>query len=162
MTVANIEKDHEMLTMTVTAEFDAPVERVWQVWENPRKLERWWGPPTYPATFVDFNLKPGGDVNYYMTSPEGERFHGWWRFVAINPPHTLEFEDGFSDDKGVHKSTMPTTTVVVKLSARTAGGTTMTIASQWSSLDEMNEMMKMGMDEGMRAALGQIDALLAS
>jgi uncharacterized protein YndB with AHSA1/START domain len=160
MTVANIEKNHEDLTMTVTAEFDAPVERVWQLWEDPRQLERWWGPPTYPATFVDFDLIPDGDVNYYMTSPEGERFHGWWRFVAIKPPHTLEFEDGFSDNEGVRKPTMPITTVVVNLSKRVDGGTTMTIASQWSSLDQMNKMMKMGMEEGMRGALAQMDALL--
>jgi uncharacterized protein YndB with AHSA1/START domain len=161
MTVKSIDKNPEDLTMLVTAEFDSPVARVWQIWEDPRQLERWWGPPTYPATFVDFNLKPGGDVNYYMTSPEGERFHGWWRFVAINRPHTLEFEDGFSDDKGVPKPTMPSTTVVVTLSERAAGGTTMTIASQWKSLDDMNQMIKMGMEEGLRGALGQIDELLA-
>ena len=39
------------LTLTITAEFNAPVTRVWELWENPRLLERWWGPPTYPATF---------------------------------------------------------------------------------------------------------------
>ena len=50
MTVTNVHKDPEALTMTITAEFDAPVERVWQLWADPRQLERWWGPPTYPAT----------------------------------------------------------------------------------------------------------------
>ena len=47
------------LTMTITAEFDAPIERVWQLWADPRQLERWWGPPTYPATVVDHDLSPG-------------------------------------------------------------------------------------------------------
>ena len=56
MTVTNVEKNKDNLTMTITAEFDAPVERVWQLWENPRLLERWWGPPTYPATFTEFQL----------------------------------------------------------------------------------------------------------
>ena len=161
MTVVNIEKNHEDLTMIVTAEFDAPVERVWELWENPRKLERWWGPPTYPATFVDFDLKPGGAVNYFMTSPEGERYHGWWQFTAINAPKTLDFEDGFSDDNGARKAEMPTSTVVVSLSERTSGGTVMTVTSQWSSLDQMQEIMAMGMEEGMRGAMGQMDGLLA-
>ena len=41
MTVTNILKDAESLTMTINATFDAPVERVWQVWNDPRQLERW-------------------------------------------------------------------------------------------------------------------------
>ena len=52
MSVTSVQKDTDNLTMTITAEFDAPVDRVWQLWENPRQLERWWGPPTYPATVV--------------------------------------------------------------------------------------------------------------
>ncbi len=160
MTVASIEKDLDELTMIVVAEYDAPVDRVWQLWEDPRKLERWWGPPTYPATFVDFDLQPGGDVNYYMTSPEGEKYWGWWQFIAINAPKTLEFRDGFSDNTGVHKPEMPTTTVVVALTERSTGGTVMTITSQWSSLDQMKATMEMGMEEGFRSALGQTDALL--
>lgn len=161
MTVASIETNLEDLTMIVTVEYDAPIDRVWQLWENPRKLECWWGPPTYPATFVDFDLKPGGDVNYYMTSPEGQRFWGWWQFVAIDAPKTLEFRDGFSDDNGVPNKKMPSTTVLVALNERSSGGTVMTITSQWSSLDGMKQMMEMGMEEGLRAALGQTDALLA-
>jgi len=85
--------------------------------------ERWWGPPTHPATFVDFDLKPGGDVNYYMTSSEGNRYHGWWQFIAINAPKSLEFKAGFSDDSAVPKPDMPTSTVVVSLSELTSGGT---------------------------------------
>jgi hypothetical protein len=50
MTVMAVQKDPQNLTMTLTAEFDAPPMRVWQLWSDPRQLERWWGPPTYPAT----------------------------------------------------------------------------------------------------------------
>ena len=161
MTVTNVEKNKDNLTMTITAEFDAPVERVWQLWENPRLLERWWGPPTYPATFTDFNMNPGGSVGYYMTGPEGERHGGWWRFVKISAPHSLEFEDGFSDDKGIPNPKMPSTVTRVALTGKTAGGTRMTIASTWSSLQDMEQMIAMGMEEGMAAAMGQMDALLA-
>ncbi len=50
MSVTSVDKDFEGLTLTVIADFTAPVEAVWQLWADPRKLERWWGPPTYPAT----------------------------------------------------------------------------------------------------------------
>ena len=72
MTVTNMHKDPEELTMTMTVELDTTVERAWQLWADPRQLERWRGPPMYPATFVDHEFKPGGETTYYMTSPEGE------------------------------------------------------------------------------------------
>ena len=72
MTVTNVHKDPDALTMAITVELDATVERAWQLWADPRQLERWWGPPGYPATFVDHDLVGGGRVTYFMTSPEGE------------------------------------------------------------------------------------------
>ena len=60
MPVTHVHKDPAKHTMTVTAEFAASVQRVWQIWADPRKLERWWGPPVYPATVVEHDLRPGG------------------------------------------------------------------------------------------------------
>src|SRR5215216_1856932 len=94
MTVLAVDRDPVALTLTIVSEFDAPAARVWQVWADPRQLERWWGPPTYPATVVDHDLTPGGRVTYYMTGPDGEKYHGWWQVIAVDPPHSLEIEDG--------------------------------------------------------------------
>ena len=58
MTVTAVHKDADALTMTLTAEFDAPPERVWDLWADPRQLERWWGPPGWPATFTSHDLAP--------------------------------------------------------------------------------------------------------
>ena len=73
MTVTAVRKDPQTLTMTLEAEFDAVAERVWQLWADPRQLERWWGPPTYPATFTRHDLAPGSRVEYHMTGPEGDQ-----------------------------------------------------------------------------------------
>ena len=161
MTVMKVDKDAASRTMTMTAHFDAPVERVWQVWEDPRQLERWWGPPTYPATVVDHDLSPGGRVGYFMTGPEGDKHHGWWRIVAVDAPHRLEFEDGFADDAGNPSDQLPTTVVTVTLTGDDAGtGTSMVIHSAFPSVQAMEELLAMGMEEGMTLAMGQIDALL--
>ncbi len=160
MTVTSIHKDPDQLTMTITAEFDAPIEPVWQMWDDPRRLERWWGPPTYPATVLDHDLTPGGHVTYFMTGPEGDTPAGWWAVRAVEAPHRLEFEDGFADDEGKPNPEMPTTQVVVTLEAVAEGRTRMMIASTFPSLEAMEQMVAMGMEEGMREALGQIDALL--
>jgi uncharacterized protein YndB with AHSA1/START domain len=102
VTVTTVKKDPETRTLTISAQFDAPVARVWQVWDDPRQLERWSGPPTYPATVLDHDLTPGGSVTYLMTGPGGDKHRGWWRVIAVDAPHRLEFEDGFADDAADH------------------------------------------------------------
>ena len=160
MSVTSIVKDREAKTMTVTAEFDAPVERVWEVWADPRKLERWWGPPTYPATVEEHDLTPGGSVTYYMTGPEGDKPRGWWKIVSVDPPHQLEFDDGFADDAGNPNPKVPVMTIRVSLEALANGRTRMTIETTFPSPEAMDELLAMGMEEGMSAAVSQIDDLL--
>ena len=161
MTVTSVRKDPEALTMTVTADLDATVERSWQLWADPRQLERWWGPPTYPATVVDHDLAVGGRVTYFMTGPEGDKVHGWWEVLAAEPPRRLEIKDGFADDSGTPNDSMPSMTMVVTLTEREGGGTLMAIETRFPSLEAMEQLMSMGMEEGFAAALGQIDEILA-
>lgn len=160
MTVTNVTKDPQALTMTVTSELDAPIERAWQLWSDPRLLERWWGPPTYPATFLDHELSPGGRVSYVMTGPEGEKHGGWWRVVEVDAPHRLKFEDGFSDADGNPNDAMPITSNTVTLRPRPEGGTRMDVETTFPSLDALEQLISMGMEEGMLAAFGQIDEVL--
>jgi uncharacterized protein YndB with AHSA1/START domain len=160
MTVISTHKDAEALTMTFVAEFDAPVDRVWQVWEDPRRLERWWGPPTWPATFEQHDFTVGGGSRYYMTGPDGQKSRGWWRITAIEAPHRLEFDDGFADENGEPDPTMAPAHAAVTLEA-TGTGTRMVTVSTFTSAEHLEQMVAMGMEEGLRLAMGQIDALLA-
>lgn len=159
MTVISSHKDTEALSLTIVAEFDANVDRLWQVWEDPRQLERWWGPPTWPATFDSHDFVPGGKASYFMTGPEGEKSRGWWRFTAIEAPHRLEFDDGFADENGDPVAKMGTTHCVVTLEA-VDGRTRMTTVSTFESAEQLEQMIAMGMEEGIKAALGQIDGIL--
>ncbi len=161
MTVTAVKKDPSALTLTITSSYDAPPDRVWALWENPRLLERWWGPPTYPATFVEHSLTPGATVSYYMTGPEGDRAHGWWEIIAVEPSRRLTFQDGFGDDTGRPNPDMPSMRMEVTLTSRSEGGTTMDITTVFPSPEAMEQVLSMGMDEGMTEALGQTDALLA-
>ncbi|MCS5733702.1 SRPBCC family protein [Herbiconiux daphne] len=159
MTVISSKKDPEALTLTFVAEFAAPPERVWQIWEDPRQLERWWGPPTWPATFDRHDFVEGGTSSYYMTGPEGDKAGGWWRTTAIAAPTRLEFDDGFADDTGEPNTELPVTHMVVTLDS-VEGGTRMTTVASFASLDQLEQMVGMGMEEGMALAMGQIDELL--
>lgn len=161
MGVTSVQKDPEALTMTVTAEYDVDITRAWQLWADPRQLERWWGPPTYPATVEDHELRAGGRVTYFMTSPEGERYHGWWLVQEVEPPARLVVQDGFAHADGTPNSEMPMTVMDVRLAARDGGGVIITMVSEFASLEQLEQLVAMGMEEGLQAAMSQIDGILA-
>ncbi|MBT2512568.1 SRPBCC domain-containing protein [Arthrobacter sp. ISL-30] len=160
MTVVSTVKNLEALNLTIVLEFDANVERVWQIWEDPRQLERWWGPPTWPATFKEHEFKPGGRATYFMTGPDGEKSNGWWRFTAIDAPHHLEFDDGFADEEGEPTGDLGATHAIVTLEP-IGDRTRMTVVSTFESEEQFEQMLEMGMEEGMKEAAGQIDSILA-
>lgn len=160
MSVTSVEKDLDSLTLTLIADFDAPRERVWELWADPRMLERWWGPPSYPATFVKHDLSPGAEVTYYMTGPDGKRYGGWWEVIDTDPPASIRFRDGFADEDGNRAEEMPVSEATVTFSERD-GGTRMEMRSTFPDRPQMEKVLEMGMEQGLTEAVGQMDALLA-
>jgi uncharacterized protein YndB with AHSA1/START domain len=160
MTVTSVRKDPNALTLTLDAEFDASPERVWQLWADPRQLERWWGPPTYPATVTRHDLTPGSRVEYHMTGPSGDQPKGYWEIVEVAPPHRLVFLDGFANDDGTPNTDMPVNTALVTIE-EIGGRTRMSITSTYPSTAAMEQNLAMGMEQGLTDAVGQIDAILA-
>jgi uncharacterized protein YndB with AHSA1/START domain len=159
MTVIEAITDDAALTLVVTAQFSASPERVWEVWENPRLLERWWGPPTWPATFTRHDFVVGGESRYYMTGPDGDKSRGYWRMRVIDEPRRLEFANGLAGDDGEPMDGVAPMGGFVTLEA-IDGGTRMTVLSTFDDEEHMRAMLDRGMSEGMQQALGQIDALL--
>jgi uncharacterized protein YndB with AHSA1/START domain len=161
MTVTAVRKDPQTLTMTLEAEFEAPAERVWQLWADPRQLERWWGPPTYPATVTSHDLKPGGRVAYHMTGPEGDMPKAYWEVIEVDAPHRLVVLDGFANDDGTPNTEMPTNQFRVTIKELGDRRTRMSINTVFPSAEAMEQVLAMGMEEGLTQAVGQIDAILA-
>ena len=161
MTVTDVTKDAAARRMTLVAEFDAPVPRVWQLWDDPRQLEKWWGPPTYPATVVDHDLTPGGRVNYFMTGPEGDKHAGYWQITSVDEPRSFSFTDGFADLDFNPNPDMPVSTSVYTF-AEHDGGTRAVFVSRYSSAEALQQVLDMGIVEGASLAINQIDDLIAS
>ena len=161
MTVTAVHKDADALTMTLTAEFEATPERVWQLGADPRQLERWWGPPSYPATVDSHDLRLGGRVDYHMTGPEGDQPRGFWTVLEIEPPRSLSFRDGFANAAGTENTDLPGTESRVQIEAVDEGRTRMEILSIFPSTEAMEQLVAMGMEQGLTEAVGQIDAILA-
>ena len=161
MTVTAVRKDPQRLTMTIEAEFGASPERVWQLWADPRQLERWWGPPTYPATVTRHDLAPGSHVAYQMIGPEGDRHHGYWEILEADAPHRLIFRDGLANADGTPNTDMPPATTRVTIDEVDVGRTRMSIESRFPSAEAMEWVLASGTDVGRTQAVGQMDAILA-
>ncbi len=161
MPVTNVTKDLDARSLVITAEFAASAERVWQVYADPRQLERVWGPPTHPATVVEHSLTPGGRMHYYMTGPEGEKYYGGWRVLAVEEPHRFTFEDFFAGDETFTPTPgMPVSTSEFAFEPTTSG-TKATFTTTYETAEALQQVLEMGMEEGATLATNQIDALLA-
>jgi uncharacterized protein YndB with AHSA1/START domain len=160
MSVTNVVKDAENFTLIVTAEYDVPVERAWQLVSDPRQFERWWGPPTYPATFGDFDLVVRGVLRYYMTAPDGEQFHGLMNVDEVEAPSRLAVTHVFTDASGNEMEGTPTASIIFDF-APSGTGTEFTVTNAYGSVEVMEQMQAMGQEEGLIQAMSQIDAILA-
>ena len=161
MTVTAVRKDPDALTLTLTAEFDASPERVWDLWADPRKLERWWGPPTYPATFTNHDLAPGSRVEYHMTGPSGDQPHGYWDVLEVDPPRRILLRGGIANADGTPNTDTPISTIRVGIEQLARGRTRMTIENGFPSTEAMEQVLAMGTEEGQSQAVSQIDGILA-
>jgi uncharacterized protein YndB with AHSA1/START domain len=159
MSIVSVEKDFESLSLLLVAEFDAPIERVWQLWADPRQLERWWGPPTHPAKVEKHQLAAGGEVTYILTGAGGETSRGWWRVTSVDPPRSLEFTDGWANEDGTPNPEMPTTAAQVQLTQE-GGMTRMELRFVFESREHMDQLDRWGAFELFPQSVAQMDALL--
>ena len=159
MPVTDVTTDPEALTMTLVADFAAPVERVWHAFTDPRQLELFWGPPGWPATFTDFDLVVGGRARYQMTGPHGEAPQAAWEFLTIDAPNRLEVLDSFVGDDGEVDAAMPSMRMAIAFE-QTATGTRVTNVTWFPSAEALEQMIAMGMVEGSTLAMSQLDRVL--
>jgi uncharacterized protein YndB with AHSA1/START domain len=160
MPITSVTKDPATLTMTVVADFPVPVQRLWDAYADPRQLERFWGPPTYPAMFTRHDMFPGGRSAYVVTGPDGDTHHSYWEYLSVAPHASFEVIDGFAHPDGSPNREMPTMRVVFTFAA-TDTGSRVSTTSYFASVGDLDKLLEMGMEQGMREAMGQMDDVLA-
>ncbi|CAD5990737.1 SRPBCC family protein [Agreia sp. COWG] len=160
MPVTSVEKDLDQLTFTIIADFTVPVRRLWDAYTDPRSIERFWGPPTYPATFLRHDAAPGGRSLYRMTGPEGDEHYGYWEWLAVSPFDSFEVSDGFADATGAANTELPTVHMTYVFEG-TDDGSRLITTSRFDSLEQLEQLLDMGMLDGVNQAMSQIDDVLA-
>jgi uncharacterized protein YndB with AHSA1/START domain len=74
---------------------DAPPERIWTIWTEPRHLHRWWGPSGFSTTTHEFTFAPGGVWRFVMHGPDGTDYPNRIVFHEIDPPSRIVYENGW-------------------------------------------------------------------
>lgn len=165
MPVTSTHSDLEARTLTMVAEFAAPLERVWLVYSDPRQLEQVWGPEGYPATIVEHQLAPGGRMHYFMTSPEGEKYPGAWHVEEVETLRRFTFRDVFTDQDFTPVPDMPASHNEYRFETVPVGslsdGTRATYTCTFETAEGLQQVLDMGVIEGSTSAINQIDELLA-
>jgi uncharacterized protein YndB with AHSA1/START domain len=155
MPLTFVTKDPATLTLTVVGDYPVPQQRLWDAFADPRQLERFWGPPAFPATFTRHDFKVGGRAEYFLTLPEGQKWGGSWKFTVVNPISSFEAHDG---EDNAEDENMPAS---MKFAFEaTPTGSRLVIVTHFSSIAAMEETIP-GMEQGLRAAMPQLDAVLA-
>ncbi len=160
MPITSISSDPDALTLTMVGEYPVSVERLWDAWSDPRQIERFWGPPTWPATFTRHDLTVGGRSDYFMTGPDGECSRGYFVFQKVEPHRSFEVVDGFTNDDGTSNDAMPTMRMRNEFEP-TDSGSRFTLVTSFPDLEAMQQIIGMGMQEGLASALGQMEDVLA-
>ncbi len=161
MPAIDVSHDLDTLSLTIIAEFKATPARLWAMYADARQIEKIWGPPSHPATFVDHELKAGSKSTYFMTGPGGQKYHGFWIITEIDEPNSFAFEDGFADENFEPVPDMPVSKTQFKFKA-IESGTRATFVSTYASKDALEKVLAMGVVEGSKAAINQIHGLLAA
>jgi uncharacterized protein YndB with AHSA1/START domain len=154
MPVTSVIKDPEALTFTVVADFNAPVRRLWDAYFDPRQIERFWSPPSYPTVFTRHDGFVGGRSEWEMTGSDGNTVRLSWVWAAVDEYKSFEAVDGDGPP------TVGPARMVFTFD-ETAAGSRVSTTTYFNSIEDLEQALEMDMDEGMSEAMGQMDAVLA-
>ncbi len=97
--------------ITVAAEINAPLEKVWNAWNNPEAIKQWnQASADWHTTEAENDLSEGGQFRYHMAAKDGSvGFDLIGTYVAIDEFEYIEYklEDGrqvgisFMEEDGV-------------------------------------------------------------
>jgi uncharacterized protein YndB with AHSA1/START domain len=71
---------------------NAPRERVFKAWADPKILAEWWGPTGFKNTFEEFDLRPGGTWKFVMHGPDGRNYRNQSVFVEVAKPERISLD----------------------------------------------------------------------
>ena len=151
----NINK--ETKTVTITAEFDAPRDLVWDAYTKPELLDRWWAPKPFSSRTKVMEFREGGRRFYAMVSPEGVERWAVQRYTSITPKTNFKIFNAFADANEVPE--LPGSEWDLTFT-ESNGRTIVHVSIYNESLERLERMVAMGFKEGTAATFENLKELL--
>lgn len=148
----------ETKTVTITKEFDAARDLVWDAYTNAELLDQWWAPKPFASRTKVMDFTVGGKRFYAMISPEGVERWVLQKYTSITPKTNFKLFNAFAD---AHENLeLPGSDWDLNFSDQ--GETTRVHISIYNeSLERLERMIEFGFVEGTEAQLQNLEELLA-
>ena len=88
--------------ITITRTLNVPRDLVFEVWTKPEHLIHWWGPAGFTNTFIETDIRTGGNWRYVMHGPDGTDYPNLMSFTNVTPPERIAYTHGTGEDPDPH------------------------------------------------------------
>jgi uncharacterized protein YndB with AHSA1/START domain len=136
--------------------FNAPRERVWKAWTDPKRLAQWWGPAGFTNPVCEVDVRPGGAIRIDMRGPGGTVYPMTGVYREVVAPERLVFTVSALDEKGSPLFEVLNTVTF----AKQGGKTLLTVRAQVVDKAAGADAYLEGMEEGWSQSLVRLEALL--
>lgn len=151
--------DRENNTLTIKREFAANRQRVWDCHTKSELLNQWFAPKPLTTKTKSMDFREGGHWHYAMVDPSGTEYWGYTEYLTIDPIDNYTTRDAFSDETGKINSDLPTANWNVTFTDKDGNSLVHTVVT-YPSLEGLEKVIEMGMQEGMTSTLERLDELL--
>ena len=146
--------DKKAQTVSITVEFDAQRDLVWDAYTKAELLDQWWAPKPLTSWTKVMDFKEGGRRFYAMVMPDGQERWSVQKYTSITPKTNFKFFNAFADEND--NLQLPGSDWDFNFS-ESDGKTTVNISIYNESLERMERVMA---DDGFRLGTeGQINNL---
>tara|TARA_Y100001972_G_scaffold127417_2_gene184157 strand:- start:10164 stop:10664 length:501 start_codon:yes stop_codon:yes gene_type:complete len=151
--------DKKMNTITVKREFAANRQLIWDCYTKSELLNQWFAPEPFTTKTKSMDFSEGGHWHYAMVDPEGKEYWGWTEYTKIKAIDYYKTLDAFSDSEGNLSRDLPQAEWHVEFSDK--GENTLVVTTvQYDSFEALDQVINMGMKDGMTSTLERLDKLL--
>ena len=151
--------DKQNNTLTLKREFDAERQLVWDCHTKSELLDKWFAPKPFTTKTKHMDFREGGQWHYAMVDPAGPEYWGLTSYQKIRPIDGYEALDAFSNEKGEINTDLPRAHWNVSFEDRGTRTLVRTVVT-YHSLEDLEKVIAMGMEEGMTSTLERLDDLL--
>lgn len=146
-------------TLTIKREFLADRQLIWDCYTKSELLDRWFAPKPLTTRTKSMDFREGGHWHYAMVEPNGTEYWGYTEYVKIKPIDYYTSLDAFSNAEAEINKDLPRAEWLVTFTDKGENALVETIVT-YKSLSDLEQVIQMGMEQGMMATLEKLDELL--